>query len=65
MSLLLHAPNDEYDMEATKILAKITHNSSVEEIATVINDIFSKSNEKFDLTKSIPIARKYILEWSI
>ncbi|QLY81817.1 hypothetical protein [Clostridium intestinale] len=49
--LLPGAPSDEFDSESRKILGRITINSTVEEIAQVTCDVFSKSfNENFKLT---------------
>lgn len=49
--LLPEAPSDEFDSESRKILGRITINSTVEEIAHVVCDVFSKSfNENFKIT---------------
>jgi hypothetical protein len=46
-------------MESTKILAQISINSTIEDIATVILNIFSKSfNENFEVTDCISAAEK-------
>lgn len=48
--LLPEAPNDEFDSESRKIAGKININSTVEEIAWIISDVFSKSfDEIFEL----------------
>ncbi len=41
--LAIGAPQDEYDLESTRICQRININSSVEEIAETISDVFSQS----------------------
>lgn len=48
--LLPEAPSDEFDSESSKISERITINSTVEEIAQVICNVFSKSfDENFKI----------------
>ena len=37
------SPKDEFDIESAKISSRISHNSDVAEIATIIADVFSLS----------------------
>ena len=41
--LVIGAPQDEYDLESTRIIQRINVNSSVEEIAETISDVFLHS----------------------
>ncbi len=41
--LAIGAPQDEYNLESTRISQRINVNSSVEEIAETISDVFSQS----------------------
>jgi hypothetical protein len=59
MNLLPHAPSDEYDMESAKILTQISTNSTIEDITTIIMNVFSKSfSENFKLTDCIATSEK-------
>jgi hypothetical protein len=48
--LLPEAPSDEFDSESRKVAERITVNSTIEEIAQIICDVFSKAfNENFKI----------------
>lgn len=40
--LFPHAPENEYDTESAMVAAKITVNSSIDDIANIICDVFSQ-----------------------
>ena len=44
-SLLPDAPADEFDGESRMILGRINKNSTAEEIAVIVSDVFSKQFE--------------------
>lgn len=57
--LLPEAPIDEFDSESRKIAGRITVNTTVEDIAQVICDVFSKAfNEKFSVKDFTTTAEK-------
>lgn len=41
--LATHAPPDEYDSESQQIASLTNENSSIDEIATIISDVFTHS----------------------
>jgi hypothetical protein len=56
---LPEAPSDEFDSESRKIAGRITVNSTVEEIAQVICDVFSKAlDENFKIKNFMITAEK-------
>ena len=50
-SLLPGAPADEFDGESRMILARIKENSDVDEITSIVSDVFSKQFEPEDFYK--------------
>lgn len=50
--LATHAPPDEYDSESLEITSLINGNSSIDEIATIISDVFKRSFDE-DFPKEI------------
>lgn len=58
-NLLPEAPSDEFDSESRKIASRITVNSTVEEIAAVITDVFSRAfDENFKVKDFLGTAKK-------
>lgn len=58
--LLPEAPSDEFDSESRKIAGRITVNSTVEEIAQIICDVFSKAFDENYKIKGFMITSKKI-----
>ncbi len=57
--LLPEAPNDEFDIESKKIARQINAKSTVNEIAEIIANVFSKAfNKSFDTKKFLVPAEK-------
>ena len=59
MGLLPHAPDDEYDIESKEITCQINQNSTINEIAESISEVFSKwFDEKFEIKECVETAEK-------
>ena len=43
--LLLHAPSDEFDCESSSVSGRIKENSSVDEVAAIVSEVFSEAFE--------------------
>ena len=57
--LKMHAPSDEYDLEAEEISENISGNNSAEEIAEIAAKVFSRTfNAAFSADKFIEAARE-------
>jgi hypothetical protein len=57
--LLPDAPDDEFDSESRDIAGRINVNSTVEEIASIISSVFSRSfDEIFELKYCMKTAEK-------
>ncbi len=57
--LLPDAPSNEFDSESRKIAGRILVDNTVEEIALIISDVFSKAfNENFEASGFMKTAEK-------
>jgi hypothetical protein len=57
------APSDEYDIKTNKIYRFISENTTVEELASIIQNVFSRFfNEPFDYERCMIVAQKIFVE---
>lgn len=57
------APSDEYDIETDEIYRLISEDTTVEELASIIQNVFSRYfNETFNYERCMIVAQKVFME---